>query len=83
MNKPRMTIIIIIYIITINIIFSLFVFFIFIIFSPTSTNPVGLKIEIKLNVIWSGSHGSEKLLSFGNVFRNARILPLCTAMEIR
>ena len=52
-------------------------------FSPTSTKPVGLKIEIKLNVIWSGSHGSEKLLSFGSVFRNARVLPLCTAMEIR
>ena len=52
-------------------------------FSPTSTKPVGLKIEIKLNVQWSGSHESEKLLLFGNVFRNARALPLWTAMEIR
>ena len=50
-------------------------------FRPTT--PVGLKTEIKLNVLWSGSHGSEKLLSFGNVFRNARALPLWTAMEIR
>ena len=78
MNKPRMTIIIIIiiYIITINIIFSLFVFFIFIILSPTSTKSVGLKIEIKLNVIWSGSHGSEKLLSIGMCSET----PLWTAM---
>ena len=51
--------------------------------SLTSTKPVRLKTEIKLNVLWSGSNGSEQLLSFGNVFRNARALPLWTTMEIR
>ena len=51
--------------------------------SPTMTGPVGLKTEIELNVLWSGSHGSEKLLSFGNVFWNSRALPLWTAMKIR
>ena len=66
MNKPRKIIIIIIICIITSIIIILFIcIFIFIIFSPTSTKPVGLKIEIKLNVLWSGSHGSEKLLSFG------------------
>ena len=52
-------------------------------YSPTTTRPVGLKTEIKLNVLWSGSHGFQKLLSFGNVLRNARVLPLWTVMEMR